>query len=198
MTAGKRGRETVADPHRFPPFPHHSTQPGKQEGGRFPLDPPLKGGRRGNEPLPQSGGFRGETNRGGVASVATSPDLAYLALLELACRELDAEDRQGPGVHRREPQSQHSPPRRQSAPPRRQSAQRRLGCPGCGQGRGLDETAAGCGLCGWSVGARVARRWTPENAARLDARAYELARDGEPLAERIAFEDLRGECDGLL
>lgn len=43
---------------------------------------------------------------------------------------------------------------------------------------------------------RVGARWTAEAKAIFDARVYELARDGEPLAERIAFEELRGECDG--
>lgn len=38
--------------------------------------------------------------------------------------------------------------------------------------------------------------WSADAIARFEARAYELARDGEPMAERRAFEELRGECDG--
>ena len=51
-------------------------------------------------------------------------------------------------------------------------------------------------MCGWSVGARVFARWSAEAKALFEARAYELARDGEGSAERRAFEELRGEHDG--
>lgn len=186
MTTSKRGCETVVELHRFPPFPHRFPERGNEEGGRFPLDPP-KGGRRGNDPLPQSGGFRGETNR--VSSTVVPPDVAYMALGELACRELEAEDRRG-WSSRPEPLSAQLPPRRQSAQPRR------FGCPGCGQAKGLSGDGGFCQLCGWSVRSRVGARWSADAKALFEARAYELARDGEQAAERIAFEELRGECDG--
>lgn len=99
----------------------------------------------------------------------------YLALGEAACEALVGETTTRADV------GTHSPLRRN----------RRLGCPGCGQGRGLTPALDACSLCGWSVAGHVAKCW-PESKQRewREKTAAALLR-GDDCADRIAFEEVR-------